>query len=50
MAEDGARCFQLMECDSVEQLQPWIDAWTDLADFEVIPVTHSTSAAARFGP
>ena len=47
--EGGGRCFQLMDCASVEQLQPWLDAWSDLADFEVIPVTDSATAARRFG-
>ena len=48
VAQDGSRCFQLMDCASVAQLQPWIDTWTDLADFEVIPVTDSATAAKRF--
>jgi hypothetical protein len=30
-----------MEAASAEALQPWIDAWGDLADFEVIPVLTS---------
>jgi hypothetical protein len=37
----GARCFQVMEGPSAESLQPWIRAWSDLADFEVIPVLTS---------
>ena len=36
------RCFQLMEAPHEEALRPWIDAWSDLADFEVVPVTTST--------
>ena len=44
----GTRCFQLMECERQEQLQPWIDAWADLVDFEVIPVVDSATAAERF--
>jgi hypothetical protein len=46
--EGGGRCFQLMDCASLEQLQPWLDAWSDLADFEIVPVTDSTTAAKRF--
>jgi hypothetical protein len=36
-----ARCFQIMEAPDPEALQPWIDAWSDLVAFEVIPVQTS---------
>ena len=45
--EAGDRCFQLMECDSVDQLTPWIAAWSDLVAFEVIPVITSAEASNR---
>ena len=45
--EGGRRCFQLMECENEAQLQPWIAAWSDLVDFEVVPVTSSAEAAAK---
>ena len=45
--EAGERCFQLMECDSPDQLQPWIAAWNDLVAFEVVPVITSSEAATR---
>lgn len=38
---DGSRCFQLMEAPSREALQPWIDRWADLVDFEVREVQTS---------
>jgi hypothetical protein len=38
---DGARCFQVMEAESAAALEPWIDRWKDLTDFEVIPVLTS---------
>jgi hypothetical protein len=38
---DGARCFQLMEADRADMLDPWIARWADLARFEVIPVLGS---------
>jgi hypothetical protein len=38
---DGSRCFQLMEASSREALQPWIDRWSDLVDFEVRAVQPS---------
>jgi hypothetical protein len=41
-----ARCFQLMECDDPVLLTTWIAQWTDLVDFEVIPVVSSGDATA----
>ncbi len=35
------RCFQLMECDDARLLQQWIVSWTDLIEFEVVPVATS---------
>jgi hypothetical protein len=42
------RCFQLMECDDASLLAAWVAAWSDLVDFEVVPVTTSREAAALF--
>jgi len=42
------RCFQLMECDDVRLFQEWVAHWHDLADFEIVPVSHSKDAAAMF--
>jgi Domain of unknown function (DUF3303) len=44
---DLGRCFQLMETDDPSLFEPWIAAWSDLADFEVVPVVSSAEAAAR---
>ncbi|MGI9425785.1 MAG: DUF3303 domain-containing protein [Hyphomicrobiaceae bacterium] len=35
------RCFQLMECDDIRLLQEWVTNWSDLADFEIVPVAPS---------
>jgi Protein of unknown function (DUF3303) len=35
------RCFQLMECDDARMLQQWMINWTDLMEFEVVPVATS---------
>jgi len=40
------RCFQLMECDDLTLLTTWIARWSDLVDFEVIPVITSAQASA----
>jgi hypothetical protein len=37
----NSRCFQIMEAPDRESLNPWIGAWDDLVDFEVIPVETS---------
>ena len=41
------RCFQLMETADSSLFDEWIAAWSDLADFEVVPVVDSAVAAAR---
>ena len=43
------RCFQLMEGLSAETLQPWVTAWADLVDFEIVPVETSQDFWARVG-
>jgi uncharacterized protein DUF3303 len=42
--EDVTICYQVMEADSREKLQAWINSWQDLVDFEVIPVISSADA------
>jgi hypothetical protein len=46
---DGRRCYQVMECDDERLLDEWMQAWSDIVDFEVVPVIESTEASARFG-
>jgi hypothetical protein len=45
-----ARCFQLMETSDPRLLDEWIAQWTDLVEFEVVPVITSAEAAARVAP
>lgn len=40
-------CYQVMESESPEKLQLWIDQWKDLVDFELIPVISSTQAKEK---
>lgn len=44
---DFKKCFQLMETDDVKLFDEWIANWSDLADFEVIPVMTSKEAAEQ---
>ena len=41
------RCFQLMETADPSLFDEWIARWSDLAEFEVVPVIDSAEAAAR---
>ena len=44
------RCFQLMECDDVALLQRWVAQWSDLVEFEIIPVVPGKETAAALAP
>lgn len=39
------RCFQLMRTDDRALFDIWLKAWSDLGDFEIIPVRTSAEAA-----
>jgi len=43
-------CYQVMEADRPEQLTEWTDRWSDLVQFEVVPVRTSDQAAAAIAP
>ena len=40
------RCFQLMRTDDPTLFDEWTAHWSDLAEFEVVPVIGSAQAAA----
>ena len=44
------RCFQVMECANPVLLQQWIARWSDLVDFEVVPVVSSAEARQSVEP
>jgi Protein of unknown function (DUF3303) len=37
----NARCFQVMEAKDSNALQAWTNCWTDLVEFEIVPVLSS---------
>lgn len=39
------RCFQVMEASDPNLMAEWIASWSDIVDFEVIPVMSSSDAA-----
>ncbi len=43
---DLDRCFVVMECDKVAMLQRWVVEWSDLAEFEIVPVVAGSETAA----
>jgi hypothetical protein len=42
---DRTRCFQLMETADPTTLDAWMARWSDLVEFEVVPVVTSAEAA-----
>ena len=50
ISADLGRCFQVMECDDVTLLQRWATAWSDLAEFEIVPVATSAETRAALEP
>ena len=50
VTDDYTTCYQVMETDDRALLEQWIANWSDLVDFEVIPVVTSAEAAAAILP
>jgi hypothetical protein len=46
VAADLGRCFQVMECDDITLIQKWVSEWSDLIDFEIVPVVPGKETAA----
>jgi hypothetical protein len=47
---DYHRCFQVMDADDEGLLLKWTANWSDLIDFELIPIRTSQEAAAAIAP
>ena len=47
---DYRRCFQVMECDDINDLEAWIAKWRDVTDFEIVPVVTSKEAQEALAP
>jgi uncharacterized protein DUF3303 len=50
VTSDMTRCYQVMECADRQLLDEWIARWSDLVDFEIIPVITSAEAVERVKP
>jgi hypothetical protein len=46
VSADLGRCFQVMECDDLTLMQRWVTQWSDLVEFEIVPVTPGKDVAA----
>jgi hypothetical protein len=46
VTDDLSRCYQVMACEDRALLDQWTASWSDLIDFDVIPVLTSAEAAA----
>ena len=46
---DSTRCYQIMEAASRGVLFRWMARWSDLMDFEIIPVLASAQVPGRPG-
>jgi Protein of unknown function (DUF3303) len=47
---DLGRCFQLMETDDVTTFQRWIADWSEVVEFEVVPVVEGKATRAALEP
>lgn len=47
---DFERCFQVMDCDDRAYLDQWMSNWSDIAEFEVIPIITSEKATTAIAP
>lgn len=44
------RCFQLMECDDLALLQQWVLDWSEVIEFEIVPVAPSKAVTEWMMP
>jgi Protein of unknown function (DUF3303) len=44
------RCFQVMEAADPRLIDQWAASWSDIVDFEIVPVITSKEAAERIAP
>ena len=48
--EDLALCYQVMDAPSRALLDDWMSRWSDVAEFDVVPVITSSEAVEKVGP
>lgn len=50
ITEDLTRCYQVMEAPDRALLEQWMARWSDLMEFEVMPVLSSAEVQKRLAP
>jgi len=50
ITEDMTRCYQIMEAANRGVLEQWMAQWSDLIDFEVMPVLSSAEVQRQLAP
>jgi hypothetical protein len=50
VTEDLRVCYQVMECDDRSLIDEWTSQWSDIVEFEIVPVITSADAAAAVAP
>jgi hypothetical protein len=50
ITEDLSRCYQVMQAPERGLLEQWMAQWSDLVDFEVLPVLTSAAVQVRLAP
>ena len=50
VTSDMTTCYQVMECEDRQILDQWMARWSDLVEFEVIPVATSAQTVERISP
>ncbi len=49
ISADFSRCYQVMQAEDAVTLQQWVAAWSDLVEFEIIPVVSGAEASLAAG-
>jgi hypothetical protein len=50
ITSDFAQCYQVVECDDPKLLDQWVAQWSDIVDFEIVPVITSQEATVQIAP
>jgi len=50
VTEDFRKCYQVMECDDQRALEEWMERWSDIVEFEIVPVVTSAAANEALKP
>ena len=50
ITDDLTRCYQIMETEDRALLDEWMTPWSDLMEFEVLPVLTSAQVQEQLAP